>query len=78
MTLLAAMRDAGPTTVGPMGLTEHLLWFLFLSLVVFLIYHGLRVESVGEAASRGFRKWVTFLMGTALLAAVSGLLAEVL
>ena len=78
MIALAVLRDEGPTTVGPMGLTEHLLWFLFLSLIVFLIYHGLRVESVKEAAARGFRRWLTFLFGTAVLALVSGILAAIL
>lgn len=78
MIALLALRDEAPTSVGPMGLTEHLLWFLFMSLVVFLIYHGLRVESVKEAAGRGFRRWLTFLFGTAVLALVSGILAQFL
>lgn len=75
---MIALRDAAPSTVGPMGLAEHLLWFLFMSLVVFLIYHGLRVESVKDAARRGLRKWLTFLFGTAILAVVSGILAAIL
>ncbi len=76
--ILTLLRDEAPTTVGPMGLVEHLAWFVFLSLFVFLIYHGLRTESVKEAASRGIRRWFAFLLGTALLAVVSGILASVL
>jgi len=65
-------------TVGPMSLTEHLLWFVLLSLFVFLVYNALRVDSVREAARRGVRRWLAFLLGTAALAFVSNLLSHFL
>ncbi|MBM3985685.1 MAG: hypothetical protein FJ296_08385 [Planctomycetes bacterium] len=68
--------QAGP--VGPLSLGEHLAWFLVLSLVVFLVYHGLHEESVPQAARRGVRRWLSFLGGSAILAAVSLLLAHLL
>ncbi len=63
-------------TVGPLSFGSHLLWFAVLSLGVFLIYHGLRVESVGEAVRNGVRRWIAFVVGAGLLALVGGLLAE--
>jgi|GEM_PF-5931972 len=57
--------------VGPLSLPEHLLWFLVLSLFVFLVYHALHEDSVRHAAARGVRRWLTFLAGSAALAAVS-------
>lgn len=65
-------------TVGPLSLGSHLLWFAVLSLGVFLIYNGLRVESVGEAIRTGIRRWIAFVIGAGLLAVVGGLLAELL
>ena len=35
--------------VGPLTLGEHVAWFLVLSLVVFLVYNALRVDSVAAA-----------------------------
>jgi hypothetical protein len=64
--------------VGPLSLTEHLLWFLVLSLFVFLVYHALHEDSVRQAARRGVRRWLTFLAGSAVLAAVSLGLAHLL
>ena len=56
------------SNVGPMPLTEHLLWLCVLSLVVSLVYNGLREESVAAAAARGVRRWGAFLLGCAGLA----------
>jgi hypothetical protein len=67
-----------PGAVGPLSLAEHLAWFLVLSLFVFLVYHSLHEESVRTAARRGVRRWLTFLAGSAALAAVSLLLAHLL
>jgi hypothetical protein len=67
-----------PGAVGPLSLAEHLAWFLVLSLFVFLVYHSLHEESVRKAARRGVRRWLTFLAGSAALAAVSLLLAHLL
>ena len=64
--------------VGPLTLTEHVTWFLVLSLVVFLVYNALRVESVGTAARLGVRRWLVFVCGTALLALVSHVVEELL
>ncbi len=64
--------------VGPLSLAEHLGWFVVLSLAVFLVYNGLRAESVRVAVSRGLRRWITFVFFTAVLALVFGLLSEVL
>jgi len=65
-------------TVGPLGLAEHLAWLLVLSLVVFLVYHGLRSDTPGAAARRAVRRWVTFLGGTVVLMLVFGGLSELL
>jgi uncharacterized RDD family membrane protein YckC len=62
--------------VGPMSLGEHLAWFVVLSLVVFLVANGLRVESVAEALRRGFRRWLAFAVGTAVIAVVFHLLSS--
>ena len=64
--------------VGPLSLPEHLAWFLLLSLFVFLVYHALHEPSVRQAAARGVRRWLTFLAGSAALAAVSLALAHLL
>lgn len=56
--------------VGPLSLPEHLAWFALLSLLVFLVYNGLRVESLGEAARRGVQRWAAFLVGSAVLGGV--------
>ncbi|HZL99465.1 MAG TPA: hypothetical protein VFD43_04355 [Planctomycetota bacterium] len=64
--------------VGPLSLVEHAAWFLVLSLVVFLVYNALRVESIGTAARLGVRRWVVFVGGTAVLALVSHAVAELL
>jgi hypothetical protein len=65
-------------TVGPMSLGEHLLWFVVLSLFVFLVYNALRVDSVLHALRRGLRRWLVFVAGTAALAIVSNLLSHFL
>lgn len=67
-----------PGAVGPLSLAEHLAWFMVLSLFVFLVYHSLHEESVKKAAKHGVRRWLTFLGGSAALAAVSLLLAHLL
>ena len=67
-----------PGAVGPLSLAEHLLWFLVLSLLVCLVYHALHEDSVRLAARRGLRRWLTFLGGSAILAAISLLLAQLL
>ncbi len=65
-------------TVGPMSFGEHLAWFLALSLVTFLVYHGLRVESVSEALRRGLYRWAVFVGGTALLGGLFHLIVRAL
>jgi hypothetical protein len=64
--------------VGPLSLGEHLAWFLVLSLIVFLAYNALNEDCVAQAARRGLRRWLSFLGGSALLAAASLLLAHLL
>ncbi len=65
--------------VGPLGLVEHLMWFGVLSLFCFLVYSGLREESVGRAARMGVVRWFKFLGGVVLLALVStGWLSNIL
>lgn len=56
--------------VGPLALPEHVAWYALLSLVVFLVYNGLRVESLGEALRRGVQRWLAFVVGSAVLAGV--------
>ena len=72
------MRSVILGTVGPLSLTEHVLWLGVMSLGVFLVYNGLRTESVNEAVRRGVRRWATFLAGCLVLALLSSLLAEML
>ena len=73
-------RDAVPgaalAAVGPMSFGEHVAWFLGLTLVTFLVYHGLRVESVGTAMRRGLGRWAVFVGGTAVLGAAFHLLVR--
>ncbi len=57
--------------VGPLSLGEHAMWFALLSLFVFLVYNGLRNDSVKNAAVTGVRRWLVFMLGAGLLAAVS-------
>lgn len=64
--------------VGPLVLSEHLLWFFVLSLFVFLVYNGLRVEKVADAVRRALRRWLVFMACVGVLALVSGLLAQIL
>ena len=64
--------------VGPMGFVEHAAWFCVLSLFVFLVYNGLRTESIATALRRGLRRWLAFVAGSIVLALVSGLLASYL
>ena len=64
--------------VGPLGLGEHLFWFAVLSLTVFLVYNGLRVDSVAEAARHGLRRWLAFVVGSAAIAAVFHVLSSFL
>lgn len=66
------MTDA----VGPLSLTEHLAWFAVLSLAVFLVYNGLRVESLHVAVARGLQRWLAFVLGSAVLALVFHLLSS--
>ena len=54
-------------TVGPMSFGEHVAWFFVLTLVLCLVYDGLRVDSVSEAVKRGLKRWVMFGIGTAAL-----------
>lgn len=75
-SLPAAQVEAGLDGVGPLPLGEHLLWFVVLSLAVFLVYNGLRVESVAEAAKRGVQRWFAFAIGSAVLAGVFHLLSS--
>ena len=65
-------------SVGPLPLSEHLLWFVLLSLVVFLVYNGLREESLGLAVRHGLRRWVAFVVGTVVLAVGFHLLSSTL
>ncbi len=65
-------------SVGPLSLFEHAIWFVVLSLFVFLVYNALRVDSVADAARRGVRRWAVFVLGTAMLALVSNLLSHFL
>jgi len=65
-------------TVGPMSLGEHSLWFTILSLFVFLVYNALHVDSVVEAVRHGLRRWLVFVLGTAVLALASNLLSHYL
>ena len=53
--------------VGPLSLGEHLLWFVVMSLLAFLVYAGLREEDVGRAARQGVVGWLRFCVGSALL-----------
>lgn len=64
--------------VGPLSLTEHVTWFLVLSLVVFLVYNALRVDSVRTAARVAVRRWLVFVCGTVLLALISHAVEELL
>jgi hypothetical protein len=64
--------------VGPLSLGEHLGWFVVLSLAVFLVYNGLRVESVREAVVRGVQRWFAFVLGSTALALVFHLLSSFL
>lgn len=64
--------------VGPLSLSEHVLWMVVLSLAVFLVYHGLRVASPAEAARRGLLRWLTFMGGTLVLMLVFSGLSAVL
>ena len=64
--------------VGPLSLTEHVTWFLVLSLIVFLVYNALRVDSVRSAARVAVRRWLVFVCGTIVLALVSHAVEEFL
>jgi hypothetical protein len=64
--------------VGPLSLTEHVTWFLVLSLIVFLVYNALRVDSVAAAARLALRRWLVFVCGTLVLALVSHAVEELL
>jgi hypothetical protein len=65
-------------TVGPMSVGQHIAWFLMLTLVLCLVYDGLRVESVTEAVKRGLKRWMMFGIGTAVLGGGFHLLVRVL
>lgn len=56
-------------TVGPMSFGEHVAWFFVLTLVLCLVYDGLRAPSVTEAVKRGLKRWAMFAAGTAVLGA---------
>ena len=64
--------------VGPLTLSEHVVWFLVLSLIVFLVYNALRVDSVRTAAGLALRRWLVFVGGALLLAIVSHFVEEML
>jgi hypothetical protein len=64
--------------VGPLSLAEHVTWFLVLSLVVFLVYNALRVDSLRAATGTALRRWLVFVGGTALLALASHAVEEFL
>lgn len=64
--------------VGPLSLTEHVTWFLVLSLIVFLVYNALRVDSVATAARMALKRWLVFVCGTVLLALISHAVEELL
>lgn len=64
--------------VGPLTLTEHVAWFLALSLVVFLVYNALRVDSVRAAGRLAVRRWLVFVAGTVVLALISHAVEELL
>lgn len=64
--------------VGPLSLGEHVAWFLVLSLVVFLVYNALRVDSVAAAARLAVKRWLVFVAGTVVLALVSHAVEEYL
>lgn len=64
---------AAAEPVGPMGLAEHGLWFIVLSLIVFLVYNGLREESISVAIARGLRRWLAFVVSTIVLAGLFSL-----
>jgi hypothetical protein len=61
-----------------MSLPEHVAWFLLLSLIVFLVYNALRVDSLKAAARHGVRRWLVFLAGTFVLALISHVVEEML
>jgi hypothetical protein len=61
-----------------MWLVEHAAWFVLLSLIVFLVYNGLREESVVQAVSRGVRRWVAFVVSTIVLAGLFSLFSVLL
>jgi hypothetical protein len=61
-----------------MSLPEHIAWFLLLSLIVFLVYNALRVDSVKTAARHGVKRWLVFLGGTFVLALISHFVEELL
>ena len=62
--------------VGPLTLAENIAWFLALSLVVFLVYNALRVDSVRTAARLALRRWLVFVAGTAVLAIILHIVEE--
>jgi hypothetical protein len=64
--------------VGPMALSEHVAWFMVLSLIVFLVYNGLREESISVAIFRGLRRWAAFAVSTVLLAGLFSLFSTFL
>jgi len=64
--------------VGPLSLSEHVTWFLVLSLVVFLVYNALRVDSVAASARVAVKRWLVFVCGTVVLALVSHAVEELL
>ena len=63
--------------VGLLALFEHLAWFALLSFVCFSVYSGLRTESVKDAVLLGISRWIKFVLGVAILAALTtGLLSN--
>jgi len=61
-----------------MWLIEHTAWFVLLSLIVFLVYNGLREDSVAQAIARGIKKWVAFVIGTIILSGLFSLFSHML
>lgn len=62
--------------VGPLPLTEHMFWFVLMSLLAFLTYAGLREEHIPSAVRAGLLGWVRFLFGSALLLGVFSALSH--
>ena len=56
--------------VGPLSLSEHMLWFFVMSLAAFLVHAGLRQDDLRQAVRNGLVGWLRFCVGSALLLGV--------